>query len=491
MGKIVKYCANCEEGFAEKFSFCPNCASALTAYEMNPMNSSEVLKVADPVPYEEPLPVSEPFPADEPQAAVTENSQEKFESAPATQNFSMKDDEIDLLNDEDFISDEKPVSKFKTGEPETVILPPAATIKADAQNLNQPQNNPKVNFQAQDSPVKNSFVAPVKTFNYETDDREYHKPVVTNTLKAQDGLYHITFVEEKNASGRNMLMLGAFFVVTLLTFGGVIYSLFAQSPYIGSLNENDILVAYTDTEAVPEEVKPDMPEPKKKDDGGGGGGGGKNDPNPVSKGVLATQTEKPMIAPSADMVRLTKPELVIQASTQGNRQEKPTDQPYGNPNSKFDLASDGPGSGGGQGTGVGRGQGGGIGTGAGNGIGSGNGNGNGNGNGDGDGDGDGAPPKPPAAKPAPPVVQPFKIISKPRANYTDAARQNQVTGVVRVRVTFLPSGAIGSVTPLNSLPYGLTEQAISAAKQIRFEPQKSNGSPVAVTKVIEYSFSIF
>jgi TonB family protein len=83
------------------------------------------------------------------------------------------------------------------------------------------------------------------------------------------------------------------------------------------------------------------------------------------------------------------------------------------------------------------------------------------------------------------------IISKPRPQYTDAARQNQVMGVVRLRVTFLASGQIGSVSPISGLSYGLTEQAIAAAKQIRFEPAKKDGVPQTVIRQIEYSFSIF
>jgi TonB family protein len=63
--------------------------------------------------------------------------------------------------------------------------------------------------------------------------------------------------------------------------------------------------------------------------------------------------------------------------------------------------------------------------------------------------------------------------------------------VVRLRVTFLASGQIGSVSPVSGLSYGLTEQAIAAAKQIRFEPAKVNGVPQTVTKQIEYSFSIY
>ena len=39
MGKVVKYCNACEEGFAEKFGFCPNCGAGLTAFEMNPLDN--------------------------------------------------------------------------------------------------------------------------------------------------------------------------------------------------------------------------------------------------------------------------------------------------------------------------------------------------------------------------------------------------------------------------------------------------------------------
>jgi predicted ATP-dependent serine protease len=43
MGKIVKYCAACDESFAEKFGFCPNCGQAMTAFEMNPINGEPKL----------------------------------------------------------------------------------------------------------------------------------------------------------------------------------------------------------------------------------------------------------------------------------------------------------------------------------------------------------------------------------------------------------------------------------------------------------------
>lgn len=89
------------------------------------------------------------------------------------------------------------------------------------------------------------------------------------------------------------------------------------------------------------------------------------------------------------------------------------------------------------------------------------------------------------------TTTPFIIGVKPRPAYTEAARQAQAQGVVRLKVTFLASGAIGSVTPVAELTHGLTEQAVNAARRIVFIPQSKDGVPVSVTKIIEYSFAIY
>ena len=83
------------------------------------------------------------------------------------------------------------------------------------------------------------------------------------------------------------------------------------------------------------------------------------------------------------------------------------------------------------------------------------------------------------------------LLSKPPAKYTDVARENGVEGTVRLRVTFLASGEIGAVSPVSSLPDGLTEQAIAAARSIKFEPATRSGIPVNIVKLVEYSFSIY
>ena len=64
-------------------------------------------------------------------------------------------------------------------------------------------------------------------------------------------------------------------------------------------------------------------------------------------------------------------------------------------------------------------------------------------------------------------------------------------GTVRLKVTLLASGQVGSITAVTRLPHGMTEQAIAAAKQIRFEPKKVNGVPISTIQTIEYTFSLY
>jgi len=89
------------------------------------------------------------------------------------------------------------------------------------------------------------------------------------------------------------------------------------------------------------------------------------------------------------------------------------------------------------------------------------------------------------------ITQNVRILSKPRAVYTDAARQNLVQGNVVLKVTFMANGQIGAVTPISGLGFGLTQQAIDAAKKIRFEPAMRNGKPYSKVATISYLFTIY
>jgi len=126
------------------------------------------------------------------------------------------------------------------------------------------------------------------------------------------------------------------------------------------------------------------------------------------------------------------------------------------------------------------------GQGSGYGIGNGNGNGTG-GNGIGNGRGNQTTPE---SKPTN-ITAGVKILSKPRANYTDFARFYEIKGKVVLRVTFSANGTVGAVAVVSKLPFGLSEQAIAAARGITFEPAIKEGIPYSVTKPVEYTFIIY
>lgn len=88
-------------------------------------------------------------------------------------------------------------------------------------------------------------------------------------------------------------------------------------------------------------------------------------------------------------------------------------------------------------------------------------------------------------------TSPLRIIIKPAPSYTDEARKKGIQGNVKLRITFLPNGAIGGISAIEELPFGLTEQAIKAAKKIVFIPAKRGGISVSITKMFQYNFAIF
>jgi hypothetical protein len=100
----------------------------------------------------------------------------------------------------------------------------------------------------------------------------------------------------------------------------------------------------------------------------------------------------------------------------------------------------------------------------------------------------GAPPSTTAPAGA---TQNVKILSKPRASYTDLARTYSISGTVTLRITFLASGEIGAVTPVTRVPFGLTGQAIAAARAITFEPAQKSGYPFTKMMTVQYGFTIY
>jgi len=83
------------------------------------------------------------------------------------------------------------------------------------------------------------------------------------------------------------------------------------------------------------------------------------------------------------------------------------------------------------------------------------------------------------------------LIMKPEPTYTEEARQNAVTGVVVLKVVFYSDGRVGNIRTVYGLPYGLTEQAIEAARKMKFVPAVKDGKFVSMWMQLEYNFNLY
>jgi len=81
-----------------------------------------------------------------------------------------------------------------------------------------------------------------------------------------------------------------------------------------------------------------------------------------------------------------------------------------------------------------------------------------------------------------------KILYRVKADSTKAAREAGIDGVVKLAITFEKDGNIRVDRVDQGLPFGLIEQAIIAAKKIKFEPANDNGEPVSMGGSLEYAF---
>lgn len=452
MAKIVKYCGACDEGFAEKFGFCPTCGGKLEAFEMNPVD-----------------------PIQKPESFATGKLEEQAANTRLFENRLplVKDNtEAEVRHDATTGPLTEPV--FDSNFSEQEILEATAVTEEIPIVSDEDIENAVVSDSAYFAEKNKGYTA--EPAYYQTEPK-YADEVRPKNSASDDG-YHITVIEEKNNKQRNGLLLASFAFMLILALGGTVFSLFNKSLAVGAIGDDYSLVAslLDDVPMVVEEKEQKEADSKS----GGGGGGGREEETPASLGDMANQTKNPIRPPDAKTYRSDNFELKMPpASTKGTQQFEQKYDRYGDPNSKYAGLSNGPGSGGGLGSGLGPGQGSGKGPGGGSGTGSDYGPGRGDDGGPGNGPG-GAPPSPKAAP-----AKPFRILTKPKPPYTDEARRNNVQGKVILKVTFLPSGQIGSISTIKGLPNGLTEQAIAAARGIRFETGK------AVTKSIEYNFTMY
>lgn len=221
----------------------------------------------------------------------------------------------------------------------------------------------------------------------------------------------------------------------------------------------------------------------------GGGGGGNQNPIPPQAGKLPPPST--ILAAIPTRPPLNPPSLPAAGIDIDPALWKDLKAPvYGDPRSKSDIESKGPGEDEGigtrRGTGIGEGDGPGVGPGEKGNIGGGSrqlgccGPGGGS-------DRDGRD-QPFAGSQ---VEQRARVLFKPEPTYTEDARRNQVTGTVMLRVVFASNGDVVQIRAVRTLPDGLTERAIAAARQIKFVPAVKGGHPVSVFMQLEYNFNLY
>jgi TonB family protein len=219
----------------------------------------------------------------------------------------------------------------------------------------------------------------------------------------------------------------------------------------------------------------------------GGGGGGNHSPIPQQTGKLPPSSVIPAAIPIAPPIH--SPALPVAGIDLDPALWKDLKAPvYGDPQSNSTIPSKGPG----EGEGIGSNRGTGIGPGDGPGVGQGR-----------DGNMGGGPKQLGCCGPSgggdpenrtftgSEVDQRARLLSKPEPQYTEEARRNQVSGTVMLRAVFSSSGEVVQIRALNTLPFGLTERAIAAARQIKFTPAMKGGRAVSVHMQLEYNFNLY
>lgn len=83
------------------------------------------------------------------------------------------------------------------------------------------------------------------------------------------------------------------------------------------------------------------------------------------------------------------------------------------------------------------------------------------------------------------------VVTKPEPSYTESARQNRITGAVIVKAVFASNGRVTDMDIISGLPNGLNDQALKAAKQIRFVPGMKSGNLASCTLQLEYHFNLY
>jgi TonB family protein len=105
-----------------------------------------------------------------------------------------------------------------------------------------------------------------------------------------------------------------------------------------------------------------------------------------------------------------------------------------------------------------------------------------------------APAPPASSSPTlahPPARTSPQVLYKPRPEYTPAAIQAKVEGMVSVRIRVSAAGSVTVLGVTNGLGYGLDQSAIRAVEGTRFRPaMDANGNPADWEGVVNISFQM-
>jgi len=94
------------------------------------------------------------------------------------------------------------------------------------------------------------------------------------------------------------------------------------------------------------------------------------------------------------------------------------------------------------------------------------------------------------AKSSEPLDKELSVKKIKKAKYTAEAVANSVEGNVHVAVEFRSDGTVGFAFPYKTLPNGLTENAVQAAKAIKFTPAVKNGKAITVVLPLTFRFDL-
>lgn len=106
------------------------------------------------------------------------------------------------------------------------------------------------------------------------------------------------------------------------------------------------------------------------------------------------------------------------------------------------------------------------------------------------------PTEPPPPAPTEPILVGGEVarprpLHTPKPLYTETARKVRIQGPVILQLTLTKEGLVRDVEVLRGRPMGLTEAAVEAVREWRYEPALLNGKPVEVYMTITINFTLY